>query len=383
MSSLSGGNKRVIELMKRAENHGIEYVGVMDDHSIQFYQSSPEVISEFSYRCDTFADFLPLRPSSFSKAHAWKYPLQVTRSVEQLVQLARSEKVDLIYAPHEFMNLNLATRLASEASRIPRTCLLQLIPVVSKQQGTPTRLQLLRLRYYLRVARDTSLISVSRSIKNYLLKLDRRTRILCVDPGVGVDSTKFRPAGGVNHGFDAIFFARLIPEKGSRDILAIWKKVVESMPSSTLAVCGNASASEELRFKDQIRLFGLESNIKFLGYVEEEDLIECIQTSRLVVYPSRLDAFPLVVVEALACGKPVVAYNIEAIALNFGNISAVLRVPVGNLDEMARTVLNLLRDEELLSNLEAQAIAESRRFDWDAVLESERSRYEEIVDGYS
>ncbi len=83
----------------------------------------------------------------------------------------------------------------------------------------------------------------------------------------------------------------------------------------------------------------------YKGFLEPEELYGFVKAAKVLVYPSRHDAFPLVVLETLACGTPVVAYGIPAITSNFP-ADVVKRVPVGNFEQMAAEALKIINKPE-------------------------------------
>ena len=87
------------------------------------------------------------------------------------------------------------------------------------------------------------------------------------------------------------------------------------------------------------------------------------------MYPTRADAFPTVVLEALSCGTPVVAYAIPAVRLNFGT-PAVLKVEPLNIRGLVQATMHVLK-EGLWERLENQALNFASMFTWDRVAQAE------------
>jgi glycosyltransferase involved in cell wall biosynthesis len=110
-------------------------------------------------------------------------------------------------------------------------------------------------------------------------------------------------------------------------------------------------------------------------------LIPLIKSSGLTLYPSLLDSFGLVVLESLACGVPVVAYNIPAIRENYKECPAVLRCPVKDVKSMATRTISLLKNENLRTVLSENAEEYSAKHDWGHVVESEKEAYFKVI-GY-
>jgi glycosyltransferase involved in cell wall biosynthesis len=120
------------------------------------------------------------------------------------------------------------------------------------------------------------------------------------------------------------------------------------MPKAKLAICGIAEKSEDLKaLLTRISQRKLKNNIIYLGQLNEDKLYRNVASSFITIYPSYIDSFSLVTLEALACGTPVVAYDIPAIKYTFGECKAVLRVAVGDKINMANVILKVLLDKEM------------------------------------
>lgn len=369
MHWLTGGNKRTWEVMKRARAYGIDYVSVIDKSSLLWYRERNILIPRFDYIL-SFAGWA-------SKSRI-RYLFTYVRAATQLAKIAMKERVDLIYSPSEFPNLERIAKIASFISGIPWTVLLQMIPVV----GMPKDLgfsNLIKLRAYTSLAGHAILLTPGMMVSKYMNSIDEALKIERIEPGIGIDFDKIGSIASYQERFDAIYYARLTQEKGANEVLKVWKKVVNSKADAKLAVCGIASKEAEIVFKKEIIRERLEQNVIYFGFQEEERLYSIIKSSSLVVYPSHWDNFPLVVLEALACGRPVIAYSIDAIKLSYSNCEAVIQVKEGDTDEMARNVLNIFQNPSLLPKLSMAALAFAQRFDWSKVVEAEKNAYFKVL----
>jgi glycosyltransferase involved in cell wall biosynthesis len=372
MHELTGGNKRITELVRLGPSHGVQYVTVIDIDSLKTLELSNIPHPSFHYR-------LRFVKSPKSARGFVSYPSKLGKAATQIAQLANKEGVDLIYSPHEFMNHALIAHVSSRLSQVPWTAMLQLVPLVAMPKILSTR-ELLYFRSYFRLASSTTLLAVSPVIISYLQRINPKFRGEYVTPGVGVDIQKYRSIRPSESRFDAIFFARLIPEKGCMDLLSTWKLVVAQRPSLRLAVCGPAAPIQQQHFLREIRNLKLDRNIEYLGRVSEEELIALVKASTVVLYPSHLDSFSLVVLESLACGTPVIAYSIEPIRVHYAEAASVLKIPEGDVKCMANSVLSLLSDADRVSLLRHNALRFSERFDWSYVIDAEKEAYSRIIE---
>ena len=110
----------------------------------------------------------------------------------------------------------------------------------------------------------------------------------------------------------------------------------------------------------------------------EKEKVMLLKSAKLFIYPSKLDAFPIVVLEALACGLPVIAYDIPAIRCNYPS-NIIARVPRGNIEEFARVVTEFLLDENKLSTISSLTVSFATKFTWDNVAWAEVQTMKQLL----
>jgi glycosyltransferase involved in cell wall biosynthesis len=113
----------------------------------------------------------------------------------------------------------------------------------------------------------------------------------------------------------------------------------------------------------QVEQLGLETEVIFTGYVPQDDLPALLSGARLFVFPSLYDGFGLPVLEAMACGTPVLCSNVASLPEVAGE--AALLVDPLDVKGMAEDMERLLRDEGLRSQLVERGFQQVRRFSWE------------------
>ena len=111
-----------------------------------------------------------------------------------------------------------------------------------------------------------------------------------------------------------VFFGRLTPAKGAWDLI----KVAKQLSDTDVLVFGPISD----RIKDEF-LRSLPNNVKYMGYRPIDELYDYVSHAKALIYPSHIDSFSLVVLETLALGTSVIAYDIPAIRLMYGGLRPV------------------------------------------------------------
>lgn len=104
-----------------------------------------------------------------------------------------------------------------------------------------------------------------------------------------------------NHEKIVLFAGRLSLEKGIFDLVDVYNSLKEEIPELKLVFAGVGPAEEKLK--------ELIPEALFLGWVAKEKLPEIYSAADLLILPSKFDTFSCVVLEALSCGLPVVAYK--------------------------------------------------------------------------
>jgi phosphatidylinositol alpha-1,6-mannosyltransferase len=97
--------------------------------------------------------------------------------------------------------------------------------------------------------------------------------------------------------------------KGHREVLSVWKIVQGAVPRARLQIVGRGELTEDLRRESQRQ--GLNGTVQFLGWVEEGEKAELIESSRCLLLPSRAEGFGLVYLEAMREGRPCLVSGLD------------------------------------------------------------------------
>jgi glycosyltransferase involved in cell wall biosynthesis len=155
-----------------------------------------------------------------------------------------------------------------------------------------------------------------------------------------------------------LYVGRISRKKGVLDLVKSFSKVVKNEPSATLVLAGR----EEKCYADEIRRIvkelRLENNVIFLGPVPNKDVTHLMRACDLFVYsPIGGEGIPRAVLEAMACGKPVVATKISGIPEAVRDNETGYVVEIGDHKGFSDRVLKILRDKQLRERLGMNARA--------------------------
>lgn len=171
--------------------------------------------------------------------------------------------------------------------------------------------------------------------------------------GVDLDRFAFR---GPDPTGPALFAGRLAPEKDVATLLLAARHVATVRPQFRLAIAGSGPSETEL--KELAIKLRIEDRVEFLG--EVRDMPAQLSRASLFVLPSVTEGLPLTVLEAMACGLPVVATSVGGTPEAVDNDVSGLLVPSGDAAAMANALLRLHCDPDLARGM---GLAGRRRAD--------------------
>jgi glycosyltransferase involved in cell wall biosynthesis len=109
---------------------------------------------------------------------------------------------------------------------------------------------------------------------------------------------------------------------------------------------------------------GYGQDILFPGWIDQKDLPAVYSLADLFLYPSNLEAFPIPITEAMACGTPIVTSDANGLEEIAGD--AALLVDPRDAESIAEAMHRVLSDSELRATLSAKGLARSHMFTWEA-----------------
>lgn len=174
----------------------------------------------------------------------------------------------------------------------------------------------------------------------------------------------------------AIAVGRLSAQKGFDMLISVWYKVIEKHPNWKLNIFG--SGEDKKKLIQQIESLNLNNNIQILSptpNIQEEYL-----NSSIFLFSSRYEGFGLVLVEAMSCGLPVVAFSCPCGPKDIitDNINGYL-VPNGNINEMADKICKLIENKELRNDMGIKAIENSYRFSQEVIMEQWNTLFDSLI----
>jgi len=162
--------------------------------------------------------------------------------------------------------------------------------------------------------------------------------------------------------------------KRTEDVVKIFAIVNKEMPSKLLLI---GDGPERRNAEELTRALDLEDDVRFLG--KQDAIEELMAVADLFLIPSEKESFGLAALEAMACEVPVISTNAGGLPeVNIHGETGYLS-DVGNVEEMGYYAVSILKDDAVLQQFRANALAQAKRFDIDVILPIYEAYYEEIL----
>lgn len=165
-----------------------------------------------------------------------------------------------------------------------------------------------------------------------------------------VDLERFRPgrpvAGPRRY---VLSVSRLARGKGFPTLLRAFQEVARQIDDVELRIAGDGA--ERALLERLTASYGLQERVTFLGELNERQLADMYAGAALFVLPSHLETLSIVVLEAMACGLPVVSTACGGPADHVHEGETGFLVPVGDWRRMSERIVALLREPELAARM--------------------------------
>lgn len=229
-----------------------------------------------------------------------------------------------------------------------------------------------------RTYRRTPMAVVSESTKRELLSAGFRDDAIFLVPN-SVDHSAYTPGGTDAQSHVVGYLGRLKNYKSIEDLLQAFAIVLRDVRDARLVIVGDGDARRTLeRVARELHIVG---RVEFRGFVPLEEKIRLLRTMNFVVNPSAKEGWGLTVIEANACGVPVIASDVPGLRDSVPDERTGLLYEYGNIEQLAAKMLLLMRDRALRNRLAAGAVEWARTFNWDDSAEAMLKVLETVTAG--
>lgn len=211
------------------------------------------------------------------------------------------------------------------------------------------------------------IISVSEHTTNKL-KNDLLSKKDIITISNGVDFEKIKKIHASSEKSDVIFAGRLFSHKNVDMLIKSIAALNENRPDIKCLIIGDGS--EEKNLEALTQKLNLEKNIKFFGFLENhDDVYALMKSSKVFVLPSTREGFGIVVIEANACGIPVITINHKDNAardlIEEGKNGFVCQL---NEEEIAKRIIRILENNSG-RNMKEACKDLAKKYDWGKIVD--------------
>lgn len=217
------------------------------------------------------------------------------------------------------------------------------------------------------------IIAVSRNTRTALINLRINPKKISVIYN-GIDSKFISNVEPYESTFDVVFAGRLISDKNIPVLLEAVKLVPEKIKC---AIIGDGP--EKSKLIELSKEIGVQDNVCFFGFQDYDDLISILKSSRIFVMPSGREGFGIIVLEANACGIPVIVLDYKrsaAVELVEDGVTGLICEPTAKA--LAEKITVLLHNDKRRSIMGEKAMKMSKAYDWDNIAEQVEKIYKTL-----
>jgi glycosyltransferase involved in cell wall biosynthesis len=198
------------------------------------------------------------------------------------------------------------------------------------------------------IRQATEVVAVSAFAAKKTAEVFKLNRPIGVIPN-GIDTSQFSPeADGESDPNLVLYFGTLVRKKGVLDLPRIFSRLLSERPEARLVLVGRDSRDPQTGSASTWSLIEsalppvAKGRVNYLGPKPHDEVVQLVRETGICVFPSYAEAFPVSWLEAMACAKPVVAYDLgwAGEAIEHGK-SGVL-VPAGDTEAFGRSLARLL-----------------------------------------
>jgi glycosyltransferase involved in cell wall biosynthesis len=197
---------------------------------------------------------------------------------------------------------------------------------------------------------STEIISVSNSVKTKWISSNiTQKQIVVLGSGAskGVDTTIFYPVPARIYAPESPiigFCGRLTPDKGISDLIQTFERLLKHTPKAKLEIIGELDEAIPLS-GSIVDMISNSDNITWIKKLSEMSLAERFRNWNLLLFPSKREGLPNVVIEAGACGVPTVGYSVTGMVDCVDNNKTGKLVPPNDLEGLFYSCLEVLNYE--------------------------------------
>ena len=176
-----------------------------------------------------------------------------------------------------------------------------------------------------------------------------------------------------------LFVGNFVKYKGIDVLLRCMPEVAKIVPKVRLVMVGSGNIKQDL--EKLARFLRIDKHVTFTGFVSENRKILYYRSSDVFVLPSTMgpECFPTVILEAMACGLPIVASNISGIPELVRHCENGFLIPPRNVGALSTSLIDLLTNEDLPTKMAKNSIRMVKRYSWENIVRKTEEVYRQVL----
>jgi glycosyltransferase involved in cell wall biosynthesis len=239
--------------------------------------------------------------------------------------------------------------------------------------------------------RKAFVIAISNFTKRDVIELTQIPKERIFVTQLGVDQVQFRPSSNSEHNNLEeryklprkffLFMGAISPRKNIEILFEAFERLLNKVPEIgiDLVIAGPAAGWKNRDAYKHWKVMRQKSKVHWIGYVEQSDFPAIINAALALVYPSRYEGFGLPVLEAMACGTPVICSNTSSLPEVAGN--AAIMVSPNDVNELVSAMALIVLHKSERDLLIQKGVQHARQFSWEATARKTLVAYRQVVGG--
>ncbi len=375
----SGGAVRYYELLKALIQDGSFEITLAltsggKKSLMKYFEKEPELF-KFVVLIDIKASLF-LKKEPFRLFRAWSYFVSMVHLRFLVVKLKRGKKFDVVYTPSDFFYEVFPAVWMKKAGIAKKISFIIFhhYPSPKERSGnflvnwSMYQLQQWSFRIAVKYASFVFLLKTEegKKVRDILLNYGLEVKSSFVT--IGIDDFFLNSFGKTDKKYDAVHIG-MRPNKGVFDLPEIWYSVVSYKKDAKLALIGSVSGDVRNKLEEEFVRLGIQENVDFLGFVDDQRKFELFSESKLFIAPSHEEGWGIAVGEAMLYGLPVVAYQLVVYESIYG--LAIKYVDCFDKNAFGKSIANLLENPSVMETMRNIGKEKAAEYTWKKALQTD------------
>lgn len=175
-----------------------------------------------------------------------------------------------------------------------------------------------------------------------------------------------------------LFIGSLEPRKNVSTLIHSYSRLPERLKREFSLVVAGAKGWKNSDIYSTVKKIGVEDKVRFAGYIDKDDISAVYSMATVFVYPSLYEGFGLPILEAMACGTPVITSNTSSMPEVAG--TAAEFITPTDTEEITEALRRVLEDETLMLDMRRRGLERSSKFTWERCARETLEVYKKVFE---